>query len=101
MRLTVEEELYGLMTIFHFHGSWDNTARILVDSYLEKLIDVDLLIFDFTHLESIDSTFHRAMLNAINVSHDQKFTLTFKGLSPLAQETYLIGGTASVFADVG
>jgi anti-anti-sigma regulatory factor len=88
MGLSVKEEIHGLITTFHFHGKMNLATRNSLELILAEIVDVDLLIFDFSEIEWMDSTFIQSILKAIDLSIEQNFTIKFHGKNESIKETF-------------
>jgi anti-anti-sigma regulatory factor len=88
MGLSIREDLFGLITTLQVSGHWDTHTRQQLEASIEKMEFVDLLILDFSDLQSIDSSFMEAILAVANSSLKDNYTLKFKGISSLIREIF-------------
>jgi anti-anti-sigma regulatory factor len=88
MGLSIREDLFGLITTLQVSGHWDTYTRQQLAAFIEKMEFVDLLILDFSELQSIDSSFMEAILAVANSSLKDNYTLKFKGISSLIREIF-------------
>jgi anti-anti-sigma factor len=86
MELTVKKVIQGSTVILTLNGILDISTTNLIDPYLEELENIDLLIFDFSELDFIDSTGIGSIMNAIYLSQEQKFKVQLRGVNELTHE---------------
>jgi anti-anti-sigma factor len=90
--LIVEQEVEGKKTIFSMNGTLDITTTNIVNSHLEEIDEIELLIFDFSKLEFIDSTGIGSILNAIYLSQEKNFKLKLQGINEMTHHVFEMVG---------
>ncbi|WP_108671428.1 STAS domain-containing protein [Peribacillus acanthi] len=83
MGLQIEKEVQELTVILKLKGILDISTTGTVTAILEDLQGIELLIFDFTNLDFLDSTGIGAILNAIHLSQERGFTIRLHGVNGL------------------
>lgn len=92
MELSVEKEVQGLTTILKLLGILDISTSNVIDPYLDEIDHIDILIFDFSGLEFIDSTGIGSIMNAIYLSKEKNFKLKLQGVDKLTNEVFEMVG---------
>lgn len=93
MSLTVlKEKKDGTLTLV-ISGILDITTNNRIDPYLEE-IDDDLqeLVIDFSKIDFMDSTGIGSIMNAIHLSQEKNFKLTFQGVNELTDQIFEMVG---------
>jgi anti-anti-sigma factor len=88
MELSVRKETEGETTILKLKGILDISTVQLMEAYLNDIVGIKNLIFDFTELEFIDSTGIGAIINTIYLSQEKGFSLQFQGMNELTHEVF-------------
>lgn len=89
MDLTVRTEKQEDTTILKIKGILDISTTNLITPYLEDIDDsVNVLIFDFTELEFIDSTGIGSIIEAIHLSQEKHFKIQFEGVNELTYQVF-------------
>jgi anti-anti-sigma factor len=88
------------MTIFSMYGTLDITTTNIVNSLLEEIDEIELLIFDFSNLEFIDSTGIGSILNAIYLSQEKNFKLKMQGINEITHQVFEMVGIYQILDSV-
>lgn len=96
MGLKVKKEVQGSTTTFFIKGSLDISTASLLDPYLDELVNVDVLIFDLSDLEFIDSSGIGTIMNAIYLSQEKNYKFKLRGIKELTHEVFEMIGLYEV-----
>jgi hypothetical protein len=80
MGVSIQSELFGLITTIIFDTQIDSRTCDTINSYLADIENVDLLIFDFSECNQCNSPMITSLFHAIRLAHQKKFLLQFHGL---------------------
>jgi anti-anti-sigma regulatory factor len=97
MGLSIREDLFGLITTLQFSGHWDTYTRRRLEEFIGKMEFVDLLILEFSELQSIESSFIESMIAVTHSSQNKNYTLKFRGLSSLTRDVLENNGIYTSF----
>lgn len=86
MGLTVQKEIQGSTMTLRLQGILDISTSNVIDPYIEDVDDIDVLIFDFSELEFIDSTGIGSIMNTIFLSQEKNFTVKLEGVDELIKD---------------
>ncbi|WEG12465.1 STAS domain-containing protein [Pullulanibacillus sp. KACC 23026] len=93
MELSIQKEIKDTTTILHLDGILDITTTNLIELHLQVLEeDIQLLVFNFTSLEFLDSTGIGSIINAIHLSQEKQFKLKFEGVNEITNEVFEMVG---------
>ncbi|MCL7746714.1 STAS domain-containing protein [Halalkalibacter alkaliphilus] len=93
MDLQVKKEKNEDTITLKISGVLDISTNNIIDPYLEEITDeINLLIFDFSGLEFIDSTGIGSIINAIHLSQEKQFKLQFEGVNELTHQVFEMVG---------
>lgn len=97
MDLAIQKEINGTTTILHLKGILDITTTNLIEPYLEELNEeLQLLVFDFSSLDFLDSTGIGSIINAIHLSQEKQFKLEFEGVNEITNEVFEMVGIYTI-----
>jgi anti-anti-sigma factor len=88
MGLTVKQEQVGMTKILTINGILDITTTNIVSSFLDNIEDIEVLIFDFSGLDFIDSTGIGSIINAIYLAKEKNFRLKLQGMNELTHTVF-------------
>jgi anti-anti-sigma factor len=88
MDLTVEKEIQDKTITLKLKGILDISTTNNIDPYLEDIESIDMLIFDFSELEFIDSTGLGYIMNAIHLSQEKNFTIKLQGINEITNQVF-------------
>lgn len=86
--LTVQKEVKGSTTILLLKGTLDISTCNVIDPFLDKIGDIEILIINFSELEFIDSTGIGSIMNAIYLSQEKNFRIQFQGIDELTNQVF-------------
>lgn len=93
MELSVQKEVNGTTTFLYLNGILDITTTHLIEPHLQELEEtMELLIFDFTSLDFMDSTGIGSIINAIHLSQEKRFKLKFQGVNEVTDQVFDLVG---------
>jgi anti-anti-sigma factor len=90
--LTITEEVKESTIILNLYGILDISTTSSIDPYLEKLVDVEVLVIDFSGLDFIDSTGIGSIMNAIYLSEENHFIVRLQGVNDLTHQVFEMVG---------
>jgi anti-anti-sigma factor len=97
MELSIQKEIMGTTTTLHLKGILDITTTSLIEPFLRELdVDLELLVFDFTSLDFLDSTGIGSIINAIHLSQEKQFKLKFEGVNEITNEVFEMVGIYTI-----
>ncbi|WP_428911907.1 STAS domain-containing protein [Niallia sp. Krafla_26] len=86
--LSVQTNVQNSTMVIKLKGTLDISTSNVIDPYLAEMGEIDVLIIDFSDLEFIDSTGIGSIMNAIYLSKDKGFKLTFEGVDELTHQVF-------------
>ena len=86
--LEVKKIVQGSSLIFTLKGILDISTTNLISSQLEKIENIEVLVFDFSKLEFIDSTGIGSILEAIHLSQEKSFSIRLQGVDELTDHVF-------------
>jgi anti-anti-sigma factor len=88
MGLIIEKGELGTTTVYKFKGILDISTANVLDPLLEDTGGINILIFDFSELDFIDSTGIGSVINAIYLSQEKNLHLKFEGMNELTHQIF-------------
>jgi anti-anti-sigma factor len=92
MGLTVHKKQDGSSLTLTLNGILDISTSSVIDPFLEEMEGIQLLVFDFSGLEFIDSTGIGSIMNAIYLSKEKNFQIKFQNIDEMTDEVFQMVG---------
>ncbi|MEG9295794.1 STAS domain-containing protein [Mangrovibacillus sp. Mu-81] len=90
--LIITVEVKESTAILKLYGILDISTNASIEPYLEKMGDIEVLVFDFSGLDFIDSTGIGSIMNAIYLSEEKHFIVRLQGVNDLTHQVFEMVG---------